>query len=29
MRVCAGMLGKLSDEGWQEVINLIDKKIGE
>lgn len=21
--------GKLSDEGWQEVINLIDKKIGE
>lgn len=21
--------GKLSDEGWQEVIDLIDKKIGE
>lgn len=21
--------GKLSDEGWKEVIDLIDKKIGE
>ena len=21
--------GKLSDEGWQEVIDLIDKKLGE
>ena len=21
--------GKLADEGWQEVIDLIDKKIGE
>lgn len=21
--------GRLSDEGWQEVIDLIDKKIGE
>ena len=21
--------GKLSDEGWQEVIDLIEKKIGE
>ena len=21
--------GKVSDEGWQEVIDLIDKKIGE